>query len=81
VGTASCCARIFELNPEATIPPCYLGERDGFVLLNPVSGPPRLEEPTIIPEQTVAAAGVDAGQWAEYNRRYCALLGGMKPRG
>jgi hypothetical protein len=78
-GYRELCARIFELNPEATIPPCYVGQGDGFVLLYPVSGPPRLEEPTITPEHTVAAAGVDAAQWAAYNRRYCALLGGMKP--
>jgi hypothetical protein len=74
-------ARIFELNPEATIPPCYVGEAGGFVRLYPVSGPPSLEESTITPEQTLAAAGVDAGQWAEYNRRYCALLGGMTQHG
>ena len=72
---------MFEQNPEATIPPCYVGEGDGFVRLYPVFGPPSLEEPTVTPKQTLAAAGVDAGQWAEYNRRYCALLGGMKQRG
>jgi len=39
---------------------------------------PSLERFTITPEQTLAAAGVDEGQWAEYNRRYCALLGGVQ---
>ena len=73
-GYADLCAKIFELNPQAEIPPCYCGT----VLSYPVSGPPSLEEPTVTPEQTLAAAGVDTGQWAEYNRRYCALLGGVK---
>ena len=76
-GYRHLCARIFELNPEAKIPPCYVG----VVLLYPVSVPPSLEESTITPEQTLAAAGVDAGQWAEYNRRYCALFGGLKEAG
>lgn len=80
-GYRELCARMFELNPEATYPPRYVGQGNGFVLLYPVSGPPRLEAPTITPEHTVAAAGVDAGQWAAYNRRDCALLGGMTPCG
>jgi hypothetical protein len=75
-GYANLCAKIFELNPQAEIPPCYCGT----TLLYPVGvgAVPSLEGPTITPEQTLAAAGVDAGQWAEYNRRYCALLGGVK---
>ena len=80
-GYRELCARMFQQNPEADIPPCYVGEGDAFVRLYPVFGPPSLEEPTVTPQQTLAAAGVDAGQWAEYNRRYCALLGGMKQRG
>ena len=79
-GYRDLCTRIFEVNPEADILPCYVGEGDGFVLLYPVSVPPRPNESTVTPEQTLAAAGVDEGRWAEYNRRFCALLRGRTPR-
>ncbi len=30
------------------------------------------------PEETLAAAGVDADRWGEFNAKFCALLGGTK---
>jgi len=64
-GYRDLCARIFEANPRAAIAPCFLGD----LLLYPVG----LEEEPVTPADSVPV-GVSADRWAEFNRKFCALL-------